>query len=70
MSFSELRNGAAGQAGYLGSAYNPFVVEGAAGNFVESKADPHHLALGGERSRDHCVEASPFEQLNVRPRAG
>src|SRR5262245_2795823 len=28
VSFSELRNGVAGQAGYLGTAYNPFVVEG------------------------------------------
>jgi hypothetical protein len=32
VSFSELRNGSAGQAGYLGTAYNPFIVEGAAGN--------------------------------------
>lgn len=32
VSFSELRNGAAGQSGYLGTAYNPFIVEGAAGN--------------------------------------
>lgn len=28
VSFSQLRNGAAGQAGYLGTAYNPFGVEG------------------------------------------
>lgn len=28
VSFSELRNGVAGQAGYLGTSYNPFVVEG------------------------------------------
>jgi hypothetical protein len=28
VSFSELRNGGAGQAGYLGTAYNPFGVEG------------------------------------------
>jgi uncharacterized protein (DUF1501 family) len=28
MSFSALRNGSAGQAGYLGPAYNPFSVEG------------------------------------------
>jgi len=32
VNFGELRNGGAGQAGYLGSSYNPFVVEGAAGN--------------------------------------
>jgi hypothetical protein len=31
ITFGEMRNGAAGQAGYLGTAYNPFVVEGAAG---------------------------------------
>lgn len=29
VSFSELRNGGAGQAGYLGAGYNPFIVEGA-----------------------------------------
>src|SRR5215471_3394415 len=29
VTFSELRNGAAGQAGYLGTGYNPFIVEGA-----------------------------------------
>jgi uncharacterized protein (DUF1501 family) len=28
VSFSELRNGSAGLAGYLGTAYNPFIVEG------------------------------------------
>jgi hypothetical protein len=28
VSFSELRNGTAGLAGYLGTAYNPFIVEG------------------------------------------
>jgi hypothetical protein len=31
VTFSELRNGSAGQAGYLGSSYNPFIVEGAGG---------------------------------------
>src|SRR5262249_9488283 len=29
VSFSELRNGSAGGAGYLGTGYNPFIVEGA-----------------------------------------
>jgi Protein of unknown function (DUF1501) len=28
ISFSEMRNGSAGLAGYLGTAYNPFIVEG------------------------------------------
>jgi hypothetical protein len=31
VTFSELRNGTVGQAGYLGTAYNPFIVEGAGG---------------------------------------
>jgi hypothetical protein len=31
VSFNDLRNGSAGQAGYLGTAYNPFGVEGGAG---------------------------------------
>jgi uncharacterized protein (DUF1501 family) len=31
VSFADLRNGAAGQAGYLGAAYNPFTVESAPG---------------------------------------
>ncbi len=28
VTFTELRNGSAGQSGYLGTAYNPFIVEG------------------------------------------
>lgn len=31
ISFSEMRNGTAGLAGYLGTAYNPFIVEGVGG---------------------------------------
>src|SRR5262245_48741266 len=31
VTFSDLRNGAAGTAGYLGTAYNPFTVEGTGG---------------------------------------
>ncbi len=31
VSFGEMRNGSAGLAGYLGTAYNPFIIEGAAG---------------------------------------
>jgi hypothetical protein len=30
VAFNELRNGSAGQSGYLGTAYNPFIVEGSA----------------------------------------
>lgn len=32
VSFGELRGGTAGTSGYLGTAYNPFIIEGAAGN--------------------------------------
>jgi hypothetical protein len=32
VSFTELRNGSAGLAGYLGTGYNPFIVEGAGAN--------------------------------------
>jgi hypothetical protein len=32
VSFNEIRGGTAGVAGYLGTAYNPFIVEGSAGN--------------------------------------
>ncbi|MBY0526184.1 MAG: DUF1501 domain-containing protein [Gemmataceae bacterium] len=32
VTFSELRNGSAGQAGFLGTAYNPFSVEGSPGD--------------------------------------
>src|SRR5262249_18618970 len=32
VTFSELRNGNVGQAGYLGTAYNPFIVEGSPGD--------------------------------------
>jgi hypothetical protein len=39
VSFGEIRGGAAGVAGYLGSAYNPFIVEGVTGN-VKGKAAP------------------------------
>jgi hypothetical protein len=31
VTFGDVRNGVVGQAGYLGTAYNPFVIEGAAG---------------------------------------
>jgi hypothetical protein len=31
VTFGEIRNGAAGSSGYLGTAYNPFIVEGAGG---------------------------------------
>jgi hypothetical protein len=38
VSFSELRGGAAGMSGYLGTAYNPFIVEGMTGGGKGGKA--------------------------------
>src|SRR5262249_48880645 len=32
VSFGEMRNGMAGTSGYLGTAYNPFIIDGVAGN--------------------------------------
>ena len=32
VTFGDIRNGSAGLSGYLGTGYNPFVIEGAAGN--------------------------------------
>jgi hypothetical protein len=41
VSFGEIRGGVAGAAGYLGTAYNPFIVEGAANNAnVRANAAP------------------------------
>src|SRR5206468_1902164 len=37
VAFNELRGGLAGQAGYLGTSYNPFLVEGAAGGGAKGK---------------------------------
>lgn len=46
VTFSELRNGGAGLAGYLGTAYNPFVVEGA-GNANGRGATAANLRVRG-----------------------
>ena len=45
VSFGEIRGGAAGVAGYLGTAYNPFIVEGA-GN-ANKKGEPGNLRVRG-----------------------
>jgi Protein of unknown function (DUF1501) len=45
VTFGDLRGGAAGQAGYLGTAYNPFVVEGSAGK--GGKGQPVNLRVRG-----------------------
>ena len=46
VSFSELRNGSAGLAGYLGTSYNPFIVEGA-GNANARGATANALRVRG-----------------------
>ena len=45
VSFSEIRGGLAGVAGYLGTAYNPFIVEGAAS--AGKKGEPGNLRVRG-----------------------
>lgn len=59
VSFSELRNGAAGQSGYLGTAYNPFIVEGAAGNGnyrVRGITLPNGFTLDQLENRNRLLE--------------
>jgi hypothetical protein len=66
VSFSEMRNGAAGQAGYLGTAYNPFIVEGAGGgkgggNFrVRGIQLPNGFTLDELENRDKLLKG--FDQ--------
>src|SRR5262245_39877584 len=67
VSFSELRNGAAGQAGYLGTGYNPFIVEGAgapagrgqaaAGLRVRGITLPTGFSLQQLENRDRLLQA-------------
>jgi hypothetical protein len=47
VTFSELRSGTAGGAGYLGTAYNPFVVEGMAGGGKGGKGGGAKLRVRG-----------------------
>jgi hypothetical protein len=64
VSFSELRNGAAGQSGYLGTAYNPFIVEGAAG-----QARPNSPTAATLRVRGITLPTGfTLEQLENRDR--
>lgn len=47
VTFNEIRNGSAGQAGYLGTAYNPFIVEGAAGGDGKGRGGAGSLRVRG-----------------------
>ncbi len=62
ISFSEMRNGSAGLAGYLGTAYNPFIVEGVG-------ADPRGAGAGNLRVRGITLPTGfTLEQLENRDR--
>lgn len=63
VAFSELRNGAAGQAGYLGTAYNPFTVEGGGkggGLRVRGVSRPAGFSLAQLENRDQLLHS--FDQ--------
>ncbi len=65
VSFSELRNGSVGTSGYLGTAYNPFIVEGA-GNF---RAGRKGKAAGSMRVRGITLPTGfTLEELENRDR--
>ncbi|WP_020474317.1 DUF1501 domain-containing protein [Zavarzinella formosa] len=62
VSFSELRNGSAGLAGYLGTGYNPFGVEGGGGGKGDAKG-------GGTNMRVRGITLPPgfsLEELETR----
>jgi hypothetical protein len=64
VSFSELRGGNAGVAGYLGSAYNPFIVEGSAGNGGKGGGARGTLRVRGIQLPNEM----PLEDLEARER--
>jgi hypothetical protein len=75
VSFSELRGGNAGAAGYLGTAYNPFIVEGNAGNGRKGGAPnlrvrgiqlPNGFTLDELNSRDKLLKGfdSTFKAMD------
>jgi hypothetical protein len=47
VSFGELRNGAAGTSGYLGTAYNPFIIEGSVNAGKTGPAGPGGFRVRG-----------------------
>ena len=66
VTFTELRNGSAGQAGYLGTAYNPFIVEGNPNTPQGRNAPPTAAAL---RVRGITLPTNfTLEQLENRDR--
>ncbi|MBM3982478.1 MAG: DUF1501 domain-containing protein [Planctomycetes bacterium] len=62
VTFGELRNGLAGQAGYLGTGYNPFIIEGSAPQRGEGRA-----ATGGFSVRGLTLKGTfTLEELEKR----
>jgi hypothetical protein len=58
VSFDEIRNGGAGGGGYLGTAYNPFIVEGAGGRGnlrVRGISLPNNFTLDQLENRDRLT---------------
>src|SRR5262249_5009352 len=49
VTFNELRGGTAGQAGYLGTAYNPFIIEGAGAGGGKGQTARRLQVRGGTR---------------------
>jgi len=72
VTFVDLRGGAAGQAGYLGTGYNPFIIEGAGGgrnaaNFrVRGITLPNGVSLDDLAKRDRLLTSfdDSFRQID------
>jgi hypothetical protein len=72
VTFGNIRNGSAGQAGYLGTAFNPFVIEGAGGRGKGAKMSvrgitlPNNFSLGELENRDKLLKGfdSGFQKLD------
>ena len=72
VTFMDLRNGVAGQAGYLGTGYNPFIIEGSGGgknaaNFrVRGITLPNGVSLDDLAKRDRLLTSfdDGFRQID------
>jgi hypothetical protein len=77
VSFSDIRGGTAGSSGYLGTAYNPFLVEGNAGGEGKGKATlkvrgiqlPTDFTLDELNNRDKLLAGfdSTFREVDKKP---
>jgi uncharacterized protein (DUF1501 family) len=74
VTFLDLRNGSAGQAGYLGTGYNPFIIEGAGGGGKGAAANfrvrgitlPNGVSLDDLTKRDRLLNSfdDAFRQID------